>query len=241
MLISDDPPLSTDLQDGPSFLQKCVCLIPAYNEAEMIGNVVTKLRNHFQLVLVVDDGSSDKTAEMARLSGARVVTHCVNIGQGGALATGFTFIKQLTDVKYVVTFDADGQHAAEDAVNLVRTLEQDSLDVVLGTRFDSKEPIGMPRLKRIILKTLILIRKFIMKSPFSDIHNGLRAFTIETLDQIQITQFGMAHASEISSQILKLNLNCKEIPVTIAYTDYSKRKGQSILNGINILVDLIWR
>jgi glycosyltransferase involved in cell wall biosynthesis len=236
---------NTSILSGQSLLhevlKKSACLIPAYNEAGMIGDVVTSLRNHFEYIVVIDDGSNDSTSDVAKNCGAVVVKHCVNIGQGGALATGFAFVQSLPGIEYVVTFDADGQHSVDDAIKLVTTLKIDSVDVALGTRFATLEPIGMPPIKRAILKLLILIRRITVKSPFSDIHNGLRAFKVETLKEIHITQFGMAHASEISGQILDKNLKYAEVPVTIRYTEYSKRKGQSILNGFNILVDLIWR
>lgn len=232
---SPDPPFLDEI------LSKSACLIPAYNEAGMIGDVVTGLRNHFDYIVVIDDGSNDNTSDVAKNNGAVVVRHCVNIGQGGALATGIAFVQSLPGIEYIVTFDADGQHSVDDAIELVRTLEIDSVDVALGTRFATLEPVGMPPVKRAILKLLILIRRITTKSPFSDIHNGLRAFKVDALKQIHITQFGMAHASEISGQIIDKKLKYAEVPVTIRYTEYSKRKGQSILNGLNILVDLIWR
>src|SRR4051794_25655091 len=91
-------------------------IVPMYNEAEVVGDVVAELRTEFPFVVCVDDGSSDESAARARAAGATVLVHRVNLGQGAALQTGFDFVRDRTDVAHVVTFDADGQHRLCDAV-----------------------------------------------------------------------------------------------------------------------------
>ena len=210
-----------------------------YNEEQVIGSVVRDLRNYFPHVLCVDDGSSDRSAEMAISAGATVIRHAVNIGQGAALATGFLWL-QSQPYKYVVTFDADGQHKPTDALRLVHELYEKKLDVVFASRFLDSDQEQIPRVKRILLKSVAAITRFLTDVQLSDAHNGLRALTSYSAGRIQLTQYGMAHATQFVSLVLQAGLSYTELPVTILYTPYSRAKGQSILNSINIAFDLIW-
>jgi glycosyltransferase involved in cell wall biosynthesis len=217
------------------------CLVPVFNEFEVVGGVVAELCRVFDLVVCIDDGSNDGSGEIARHAGAHVIRHCVNIGQGGALSTGFKFALSQPNIRYVVTFDGDGQHRVVDAVSLVKRLKSESLDVVLGTRFAGVEALSMPKSKRVILRLLIRIRRIFIQSEFTDIHNGLRAFTTEALNKFEVTQFGMAHASEINQKIRLHKLKVVEEPVQVIYTPYSISKGQTLLNGVNVIAELFWR
>ena len=95
-------------------------------------------------------------------------------------------------------------------------------------------------MKRIILKVVTKLTQILTDVRLSDAHNGLRALTVEASKSIQITQNGMAHATQFVSLALQANLRYSEIPVTVLYTPYSRSKGQSVLNSINIALDLIW-
>src|SRR3954447_4987562 len=115
---------------------KAACVIvPAYNEAAVIAVTVSDLRTRFAHVIVIDDGSSDTTADVARAAGATVVRHAINRGQGAALQTGFDYFLQRSDADLCVTFDGDGQHLVEDAVAMVERAQERCLDVVLASRF----------------------------------------------------------------------------------------------------------
>ena len=214
-------------------------VIPAYNEAEMLGQVLTELAEHNRSykIVVVDDGSSDQTAAIAAGLPVHLLRHPINLGQGAALATGIEYaLKQKADI--VVTFDADGQMAPEDIDKLVREVSKDGVDVALGTRFLTSSPIGMSKVKKIGLKLATLLTKITTGLSVTDTHNGIRAFKADALRKITITQNQMAHASEIISEIAHNKLSWREVPVTIRYTRYSKAKGQSIFNSINILFEL---
>ena len=232
---------SSELEVIGNDFSDVVCLVPVFNEGEVIGDVVAELRQVFDFVVCVDDGSNDGSGEIARLSGAHLIRHSVNLGQGGALSTGFRFAINQPNIRYVVTFDGDGQHRVADAVALVNRLKSEDLDVVIGTRFAGVEALSMPKSKRMVLRLIIGIRKIFTHSEFTDIHNGLRAFTTEALGKFEVTQFGMAHASEINQKIRLLELKAAEEPVQVIYTSYSIRKGQTLLNGVNVIAELIWR
>ena len=214
-------------------------VIPAYNEAKVLGDVLGELRKYDPSynIVVVDDGSSDGTADAANRIGVHVVVHPVNLGQGAALATGIEYALQ-KGAGVVVTFDADGQMRPEDIGLLVNQVADSGIDVALGSRFLTSPPEGMPLTKKMGLRLATMLTRLTTGLNITDTHNGIRAFKAEALRKIAITQNRMAHASEILSEIARNKLRYKEVPVTIRYTKYSKAKGQSLLNSINILFEL---
>ena len=202
--------------------------------------MITELRSIFPHVVCVDDGSTDQSAANAKAAGALVLRHAVNIGQGAALSTGFSWVQKSSCFSYVVTFDADGQHRPQDALRLVEELETKKVDVVFASRFLEQDQATIPLAKRIILKSVAKITKTLTDVELSDAHNGLRALTVDATQAIDLTQNGMAHATQFVSLVLQGGLKYSELPVTILYTPYSRSKGQSILNSVNIALDLIW-
>lgn len=215
-------------------------VIPLYNEASVIDSVIRDLLPAFSHVVCVDDGSSDSSAEIARRAGAFVVQHPVNLGQGAALQTGIEFALAQPACEYIVTFDADGQHRVEDAVAMVARARTDHLAIVFGSRFlDDRTRPGL--IKKVILKTAVWFTNVSTGMRLSDAHNGLRVIRRDAAAKVDLKQDRMAHATEIVLELGRTGLPWAEHPVELLYTDYSKAKGQSVLNSINILVDLIVR
>lgn len=214
--------------------------MPVYNEASVVGNVIRGLLPEFPNVVCVDDGSSDGSQRAARQAGAVVVQHPVNLGQGAALQTGIEFALSDPGADCIVTFDADGQHRVEDAKAMVARIKSGEADVVLGSRFlDDRTQLSLA--KRVVLRTAAFQSRLSTGLELSDAHNGLRAFNAETAGKIHLTQNRMAHASELIHQIAAINPRWVEHPVEIIYTDYSRSKGQSLLNSVNIVADLFFR
>lgn len=211
-------------------------VIPAYNEGQVIADTVRSVLSDFPLVVVVDDGSRDSTSAEALAAGARVVRHPINLGQGGALATGIIAALRIPQVQYLVTFDADGQHRPEDAVEMVQQLRRGDLDVVLGTRFAGTK-VEASRAKQLLLKAAVVYTRRDTGLPLTDTHNGLRAMTRDFATGLDITQYGMGHASEILNHIADSGARWAEVPVQIRYTEYSKSKGQPMINAVNIVFD----
>ncbi len=206
----------------------------------MISAVVGDLRRHFDNVVCVDDGSADGSAALAQLVGARVVRHPVNLGQGAALQTGIEFALAHASCDYVITFDADGQHRVDDAIAMVDRARTEDLAVVFGSRFlDDRTDPGL--VKRVILKTAVWVSNMTTGLRLTDAHNGLRVIRRDAAERIELKQDRMAHATEIVLELSRTKLPWKEHPVELLYTDYSKAKGQSVLNAVNILVDLVVR
>ncbi|MFC9917627.1 glycosyltransferase family 2 protein [Agromyces binzhouensis] len=215
-------------------------VIPMFNEGSVVASVIEEVRRTFPHVVCVDDGSRDDSAARAEAAGAVVVRHPVNLGQGASLQTGFSYALRDPRTTEVVTFDADGQHQVADAVGMVRMLREGDYDVVIGSRFlDGRTTVGA--IKRLVLKTAAWWTRVTTGMALTDAHNGLRVIDRGLLERIRIRQNRMAHASELVDQIGELDANWTEYPTHIVYTDYSKSKGQSLLNSVNILVDLLFK
>ena len=217
-----------------------VCVvIPMFNEAEVIADVVAGLLKEFPVVVCVDDGSSDGCAEVARAAGARVVIHPVNLGQGAALQTGLEHgLRLRPQCGYFLTFDADGQHRVADAVAMVAAARRGEAEVILGSRFlDAKTSMSGSR--RLLLKGAVAFTRITTGLRLTDAHNGLRVFTRPVAEMIDIRLHGMAHASELLGLVARSRCTWKEVPVTIDYTEYSMAKGQSGVNAVNIVLDLL--
>ncbi|MBU0648849.1 glycosyltransferase family 2 protein [Patescibacteria group bacterium] len=215
---------------------KIVAVIPAYNEERNIGKVIRDVKPRLSEVIVVDDGSSDATGDVAVSSGAHALTHRINRGQGAALRTGTEFALRRMDADIVVHYDADGQHAAEEIDDMVKPILLGGVDVVLGSRF-LKPGTNVPFFRKVVLKGGIIFTRFTSGLRVTDTHNGFRAFSRAAAEKIKISQDRMAHASEIFDQIAKNNLRFCEVPVTIRYTKESRQKGQSSLNSFRIVLD----
>jgi len=213
-------------------------VIPLYNEASVIPGVVAELLERFEHVVCVDDGSTDGSADAALAAGARVLQHPHNLGQGAALQTGLEYARDQPGADYIVTFDADGQHRVVDALAMLDLARSDDLAIVFGSRFlDDRTKPGV--LKRIVLKTAVRVTNVTTGLKLTDAHNGLRVIRVDAARQVRLQQDRMAHATEIVVQLGRTKLPWREFAVEVLYTDYSKAKGQSLLNSINILIDLV--
>ena len=215
-------------------------VVPLYNEARVIGDVVRTARAVFPHVVCVDDGSADDSAAQAAAAGAVVVRHPVNLGQGAALQTGFEYALSVPGMRWAVTFDADGQHQVQDVVAMLDKARAEDLDVVFGSRFLDERTDAGP-LKRLVLRLAIAYTNLTTRTRLTDAHNGLRALSRPVVERIDITQNRMAHASELVAQIGSMDVRYGESPVHVLYTDYSRSKGQSLWNAVNILAELILR
>jgi glycosyltransferase involved in cell wall biosynthesis len=214
-----------------------VVVVRVYNEAPVVGAVISELITAGLTVIAVDDASTDASADEIDKTGALRVSHPVNLGAGGALQTGYEAAVRFTDAQYVACFDADGQHQLNDLLGMVRLIRQ-GYDVVIGSRFlDGKTE--MSRARQLILR---MATKAMNRGPgtrLTDAHNGLRVVTRSIASQIRLSHAGMAYASELEYFLTRPQHKVTEFPVHILYTDYSRAKGQPLLNSINILVDTL--
>lgn len=216
-------------------------VIPAYNEDSAIQSVIESVRTAgYENVLVVDDGSRDNTAAKAKGAGADVLTHLINRGQGAALKTGIEYIGEAYHPKSIVTFDADGQHQAQDIDSLVRPILRGDIDIVLGSRFiEHQETI--PFFRKVILKLGTLFTNFTSHVSLTDTHNGFRALGPKAYQHIRITHRGMEHASDIIDEISRNKLRYCEVPVRVLYSEYSLGKGQKTSHFIKLGIKILLR
>ena len=219
-------------------LEDAWLVIPLFDEATVIEQVVRDAREVFPHVVCVDDASRDDSAARAEAAGAVVVHHPFNLGQGAALQTGMRYALEATDASYLVTFDADGQHQVADAAAMVRRAKEEDLAIVFGSRFlDDRTRPGL--LKKIVLKAAVWLTNQQTGLRLTDAHNGLRVIRRDAASAIDLRQNRMAHATEIVLQLGRTGLPWAEHPVHVLYTDYSRKKGQSLINSVNILVDTL--
>jgi len=211
-------------------------VIPAYNEGAVLPRVVSEVGRAGYTVVVVDDGSTDATADHAHAAGAIVVRHPFNLGQGAALQTGIDYALAHA-AQFVVTFDADGQHRVSDIPRLTEALVRERADFALGSRFLGQAP-NLPPMRRLVLQAATLFTRLTTGLRVTDTHNGLRAMTRRGAGRIALRQNRMAHATEFLDQIARSRLGYVEVPVTIEYSAYSLAKGQKLSDSLRILVDL---
>jgi len=212
-----------------------LAIVPAYNEANSIGSVVQSLFDHVHEVLVVDDGSTDNTAEIAREAGATVLSHKINRGQGAALETGHEYARRV-GAMHVLHFDADGQLSVEDIMPALNVLKEKNAQVLFGTRYGDKVS-NVPWTKRYIIGPISrFVDRLFGAAHLSDAHNGFRILHRDALEKVQITQSGMAHASEIPRLVKQHNLSYIEVPVSVTYHEY----GQGMGSGMRTVRDLVF-
>jgi glycosyltransferase involved in cell wall biosynthesis len=217
--------------------KRVAIVIPAYNEERTIAEVIHGLRRHgFATLIVIDDGSSDRTGELARREGVILLRHILNRGLGGALGTGITAALHL-GAEAIVTFDADGQHDPDNIARLLEPIEKGEADVVIGSRM--LEPSGMPYPRRLANWIANIVTYLLFRGWTTDSQSGLRAFSSHAAAQIQIMTNGMEVSSEIIAETVKNRLKRMEVPVRAVYTDYSLSKGQSFQVGLQTLMKLI--
>ena len=210
-------------------------VVPAFNEGEVVREVLQPLLREGYRVVVVDDGSSDATIEQLGGLPVHCCRHVINLGQGAALQTGIDYVLEM-GASLIVTFDADGQHRAEDVAAILQPLLGGERDVTLGSRFRKQGGApGIPALRKLLLRSGAMFSRIALGLQVTDMHNGLRGFTAAAARKLEITQNRMAHATQILRQIRRHGLSYQEVPVTIRYTEYSMGKGQTLSNLLNVL------
>ena len=209
-----------------------VVVIPAYNEERFIGSVALKARQQAEVVIVVDDGSTDCTAEVAQVSGAVVIKHNQNLGKGCAVNTGFRVALKYSP-KVVVLMDADGQHLPEQMQALVKPVLEGRADIVIGSRYirlTSQVPLQRVWGHR-AFNWLTWLASGVAST---DSQSGYRAFSPTAVESIVFKSQGFAVETEMQFITHELKLRLIEVPITIQYQDKPKRsawgQGMSVLN-----------
>lgn len=226
---------------------KIIVVIPAYNEEQVIGDVVRAAIKESSLVIVIDDGSTDKTGQTARKAGAKVYRHIINLGLGSTLATGLMVARKYHP-EIVVTMDADGQHRAQDIPLLVKPLEDLRADFVVGSRFLGKSfrqrDESVPAIRWFYNSFANLLIYVLFGIKTTDSQSGLRAISAKALEKINLKSREMEVSSEFFKEVKNNNLRLAEVSIEGIYTEYSSSKPdlaktQNLSTGIKTFFNLL--
>jgi glycosyltransferase involved in cell wall biosynthesis len=216
-------------------------VIPAFNEAKIIAEVIHEIRHAgYTRIIVIDDGSKDHTAQMAKQTGVIVLRHRLNRGKGAATKTGIEAAK-LLGADIIITLDGDGQHDPSDIQKLIDPIKHARCDVVLGSRLICSQ--GMPSYKIAHNKIGNLLVWYFYGLYVTDSQSGFRAYSRHAAEVINTSTDRYEYDSEVIREIYLYKLRYQEVPIAVRYTDYSMGKPhkQSLWNGVKTLYRMIWR
>ena len=219
--------------------EKAVIIVgmPAYNEEKYVGSVVLQARQFADEVVVVDDGSSDRTAQVARLAGATVVQHKKNSGYGATVQTVLAEAKK-RNPEVLVLLDADGQHNPEEITSLVNAISA-GFDVAIGSRKAKSEDI--PAYRRFGQNVISFFTRVLSRSTLSDTESGFRAFSSKAISVLEPKERGMAISAETISEATAKGLKITEVPISAIYTGDGStlnpvKHGASVLNRVMVMI-----
>lgn len=211
-------------------------IVPAFNEERTVSKVIEEIANRGYHVVLVNDGSKDNTYINAKKSQEKypnnifIVSHIINRGLGAALKTGLVSARN-HGAKFVVTFDSDGQHEVDDIAKVCKPLKEGKSEVVIGARPFSDMPIT----KNFANTVMNLLTLIFYQVNVKDSQSGLRAFTIDAANKINIVSEGYGVSSEFIREIKDNNLKLEEVTITTIYTDDTQHKGTNAMVGFKIM------
>ena len=219
-------------------LHKRIALIPAYNEARFIGSVVLQTLSYVDEVVVIDDGSTDETAEVASAAGACVLSMVQNMGKAKALSQGIEYVQELRPTA-VVMIDGDGQHNPSQIPSLLAPIEANKADMVIGSRFVGIESY-IPKWRIVGQHALTIATNVASGTQTTDSQSGFRAFASHVLPQLDFRAKGFSVESEMQFMAREHQWRVAEVPISVVYEEPPKRNpiahGLQVLNGVLRLV-----
>ena len=211
-----------------------VAIIPAYNEEKALADVIGKTLDYVDEVIVVDDGSSDKTSEVAIEAGARVIKHSVNLGKGEALKSGF---KAIEGDSIIITIDGDGQHNPSEIPDLIRPIIEDGADLVNGSRYMNGPEENTPAYRRVGQKVLDIATNISAGTKVTDSQSGFRAFSPQSKNVFRFKDTGFGIESEMLVDAAEAELKIVEVPITVRY-DLDGSTKDPITHGVGVLFNI---
>ena len=212
-----------------------VAIIPAYNEEETLPDVIGKTSRYVDKVIIVNDGSADKTAEVALEAGAEVINHSTNLGKGEALKSGF---KTITDDSIIITIDGDGQHNPDEIPVLIKPIIEDGADLVNGSRYLNGHEENTPAYRRVGQKVLDIATNISAGIKVTDSQSGFRAFSPKARDCFRFKDTGFGIESEMLVDAAEAGLKIVEVPITVRY-DLDGSTKDPVTHGVGVLLKII--
>lgn len=226
---------------------KIIAIIPAYNEELALGSVIIRTLQYVDKVIVVDDGSSDKTKEIANLAGAEVITHSLNLGKGQGLKSGFEAIKsynyhnknfnEIYDI--IVTIDGDGQNNPDEIPDLIYPIQEGIADLVNGSRYiEGFKKEDTPKYRRLGQKVLDKATNLSSGLNLTDSQSGFRAFSNKSIDYFKLNDSGFGIESEMLSDAAEAGLKIVEVPISVRY-NLDGSTENPVIHGVGVLLKII--
>ena len=230
--------MSVSSKELRSNVMGIIALIPAYNEELTIGSIVLKTKSYVDKVIVVDDGSTDRTSEIAEKAGAEVIRIEKNIGKANAIRLGFEKIRE-EGWGVVVLLDADGQHDPDEIPNLVLPILENRADVVVGSRFLNGN-LNVPRYRILGQKILNLLTNAGAKSKFSDTQSGYRVLNYKALERLDLTvTAGYNLESDMLLHLGSNGVRITELPISVRYDVPKRHKSNPFVHGFSVAANLL--
>lgn len=209
---------------------RIIAAIPAFNEEKLISEVVRRARKYVDWVIVVDDGSTDRTAAVAGEAGAGIIRHKLNRGKGCAVNTAFSVARHL-DADILVLLDGDLQHDPDEIPLLVEALQRERADIIVGSRFLNGNKI--PKYRRLGQEVLNIATNLGSGVKLSDTQCGFRAFSRKAINSMSFAETGLAVESEMQFLAQEKGLIIAEVPITTNYSNGVKRN--PVTHGFGVL------
>ncbi|RQW81452.1 MAG: glycosyltransferase family 2 protein [Methanothrix sp.] len=216
-------------------MREITAILPAFNEEISIGSIVLRTKQYVDRIIVIDDGSSDHTAEVAGMAGAEVIRHPKNMGKGAALKTGF---ESLNQEGIIVTMDTDGQHDPADIPRLVEPIINGEADMVNGSRYLNGNRKDTPMYRRVGQVMLDKATNINSGLNITDSQSGFRAFADYTKDIFRFGQNGLAIESEMLADAANSDLRIKEVEIGVRY-DVDCSTEHPVKHGIQVLLKVL--
>ena len=215
---------------------KSIVIIPAFNEEVAIGTIVKRSLAYVDEVLVIDDGSADRTSQIAEDAGARVIRHPTNLGKGVSLKDAFDRV-QGYDI--VVTIDGDGQHNPNEIPEIMRPILEDRADLVNGSRYLDGFDDETPAYRRVGQRVLDIATNVTSGTNVTDSQSGFRAFSGKTIPCFRFRDTGFGIESEMLADAAENNFRIVEVPITVRYdVENSSTKGP-VTHGVGVLIKIV--
>lgn len=215
-------------------------IIPAFNEGSVIRSVIERVRESgYPNVVVINDGSKDNTAHEATIAGAVVVSHPINRGAGAAAQTGILYARR-NNIQYLVQIDADGQHYPEDIEKMAANMIDQQSDIVIGSRWIERSE-GVPGTRIAYNQISNIFTNVFCKNKYTDSQSGMRLLNRRAIEKINLHLDGFGYCSEMLVHAETESLSISEVPIRVAYTEYSMSKGQDLQMGITTAINLLWK